>query len=161
MVDFNTPLKEDAKMGGLPLQLEGRKDLMDFSNDQDLMDVDLQGINYTWTNRRTSSDLIQVRLDISLISPNWLSKYNCSLVSIIKIGYDHYPISFTSNSTFAKQNFPFRFEKAWLSHLLLEVYVVEWWNSEIEGMTLFRVAKKFNIIQVSQDLEQREFWRYL
>ncbi|GLJ54307.1 hypothetical protein SUGI_1165180 [Cryptomeria japonica] len=41
MGDFNTPLKEEEKMGGLPLQLDGRQDLMDFINDQALIDMDL------------------------------------------------------------------------------------------------------------------------
>lgn len=47
MGDFNTPLKDEDKMGGIPLHLDGKQDLMDFINDQALIDVDLQGINYT------------------------------------------------------------------------------------------------------------------
>lgn len=129
---------------------------MDFINGQALMDVNLRGINYTWTNRRTGPDLIQVRLDRNLISPNWLSKYNCSLASIIKIGFDHYPISFIANPTSSKRNFLFRFEKAWLSHPSLENFVFEWWNSEVEGTTLFRVAKKLNIIKVKVKIWNKE-----
>lgn len=47
MGDFNTPLKDEEKMGGIPLQLDGKQDLMDFINDQALIDMDLQGINFT------------------------------------------------------------------------------------------------------------------
>lgn len=41
MGDFNMPLKENEKYGGIPSQLESRMDLMNFINNQILHDVDL------------------------------------------------------------------------------------------------------------------------
>ena len=46
--DFNVPLYEhEKKGGGNASQLEGRLDLMDFINKKGLMDLDLQGIDFT------------------------------------------------------------------------------------------------------------------
>lgn len=68
MGDFNTPLKETEKMGGSQSNMESGMDLMDFMDKHLLHDMDLEGIDYTWTNRRLGKDLIQVRLDRALIT---------------------------------------------------------------------------------------------
>lgn len=61
MGDFSMPLKENEKFGVIPSQLKSIMDLMSFIDNQALHDVDLQGANYTQTNRLTGSDLIQVK----------------------------------------------------------------------------------------------------
>ena len=75
MEDFNTPLKENEKMGGSQTKLDNRLDLMDFIDNYLLHDMDLDGIDYTWTNRANRKDIIQVRLDRALICSNWFLKY--------------------------------------------------------------------------------------
>ena len=56
--NFNTPLKETKKMGGSQTNLDNRLDLMDFIDNHLLHDLDLHGIEYTWTNRRVGKDLM-------------------------------------------------------------------------------------------------------
>ena len=79
-------------MGGSQTNLDNRLDLMDFIDYHLLHDMDMHEIDYTWTNRRTSKDLIQVRLDRALISSDWFLKYKCSLSTQVRVGSDHYPI---------------------------------------------------------------------
>ena len=67
-------------------------DLMEFIDNHLLHDMDLQGIDYTWMNRRSGKDLIQVRLDRALISNDWFQSYKCSLLAHVRAGSDHYPI---------------------------------------------------------------------
>ena len=66
--DFNVPLYDHEKKGGNVSQLDGRLDLMDFINKEGLMDLNLHGIEFTWSNKRTSDECIQARLDRALIS---------------------------------------------------------------------------------------------
>ena len=68
MGDFNTPLKENEKMGGSQTNLDNRLELMNFIDSHLLHDMDLHGVDHTWTNRRSGKDLIQVILDRALIS---------------------------------------------------------------------------------------------
>lgn len=96
MGDFNTPLQESEKFGGSQIQMDSKQDLLDFINDQCLIDLDLSGDTYTLTNRRVGDELIQVRLDRTLISTDWLYLYFCSLKAMSKVGSDHFPISFTA-----------------------------------------------------------------
>ena len=41
---------------------------MEFIDSHLLHDMDLHGVDYTWTNKRSGKALIQVRLDRALIS---------------------------------------------------------------------------------------------
>lgn len=69
------------KWGGIQTNLDKRLDLMDFIGNHLLHDLDLHGVEYTWTNRRTRKDLIQVTLDQVLITSDWFLNYKCSLIA--------------------------------------------------------------------------------
>ena len=133
-------------MGGSQTNLDNRLDLMDFIDYHLLHDMDLHGFGYTWTNRRTSKDLIQVRLDSAFISSDWFLKYKCSLSTQVCIGLDHYPIFLRVDLLTFQKNYPFRFEKMWILHLGLENLIKEWWNIHVEGTTMFKVAAKLKNI---------------
>lgn len=68
--DFNTPLVDGEKMGGLPPDLESKQDLANFINNLTLLDLDLLGGSFTWSNQRIGRECIQVRLDRALVSPD-------------------------------------------------------------------------------------------
>ena len=58
MGNFNTPLTNEEKLGGLALDLESKLDLSNFINSLALLDVDMLGGVYTWSNKRIGSDCI-------------------------------------------------------------------------------------------------------
>ncbi len=147
--DFNTPLKDSEKWGGNQTNLDNRLDLMHFIDSHMLHGIELHGIEYTWTNKRIGKDLIQVRLDRALISNEWILHYKCSLSAQVRVGSDHYPIFFSADQCFFKKNFPFRFEKMWTLHPNLESLIQEWWNINVEGTALFRVAAKLKNVKKS------------
>ena len=72
MGDFNSPLTDDEKYGGLAQNEDNKLDLTNFIHNLAFMDVDLLGGSITWYNRRVGGECIQVRLDRALISPGWL-----------------------------------------------------------------------------------------
>lgn len=142
MRDFNNPLREEEKFGGSPSQLESRLALMDFINTQALNDVEIQRCNYTWTNRRTSNDLIQVHLDRTLIFDEWYRHYFCSLSTHIQVRLDHFPITFIVDPINRRRNFPFRFEKMWTHHPDINRNIQKWWSIQVEGTAMYRVCKE-------------------
>ena len=79
MGDFNTPLVDEEKMGGLSLDWERKHDLSNFINGLAFLDLDLMGGAFTWSNKCIGRDCIQVRLDRALISPDWLQSSSCKL----------------------------------------------------------------------------------
>lgn len=50
MGDFNTPLFDDDKLGGSHIHLESRLDLRMFIDDNALINLDLMGSKFTWSN---------------------------------------------------------------------------------------------------------------
>ena len=63
-------------------ELDGRVDLMDFINKEGLMDLDLHGIDFTWSNKRLGNDCIQAHLDRALISLHWTRDFVCKLEAL-------------------------------------------------------------------------------
>ena len=51
MGDFNTPLTDEKKLGGLALDLDSKLDLSNFINNLALLDVDLLGGVFIWSNK--------------------------------------------------------------------------------------------------------------
>lgn len=149
MGDFNTSLQDIDKYGGIHAQPDNRSNLMNFININALIDMDLNGASYTWSNQRDGEDLIQVRLDRSLVTNDWILSHRCSLSIINRIGSDHYPISFVADNFKNNQSFPFWFEKMWISHPNHEKSITNWWNIDVNGTTMYKVAKKLKNIKVN------------
>ena len=147
MGDFNVPLYDHEKMGGNASQIEGRMDLREFINKEGLMDLDLHGIQFTWSNKRVGKNCIQARLDRALISPDWTKDFVCKLEALQKVGSDHFPLFLNVFKTCSKKNFPFRFEKMWMQHPQFAGKLEEWWNIKIDGSALFRVTSKLKNVK--------------
>ena len=79
MGDLNFHLTDGEKYGGLTPDQESKLDLSNFIHDLAVMDVDLLGGRFTWSNRRVGGECIQVHLDKSLISSRWLQSHSCRL----------------------------------------------------------------------------------
>lgn len=61
--DFNSPISNLEKRGGTPISKESKQDLSDFINTLGLVDLELSGSKFTWSNSNSGVDLIQVILD--------------------------------------------------------------------------------------------------
>ena len=105
------------------------------------------GGSFTWSNKRIKWECIQVRLDRALISLDWLQSFSCRLSLLPRVGSDHSPISLSVAPIEPRRNFPFRFEKMWTSHPNLLDKVKSWWGIEVEGTTMFRVARKLSNVK--------------
>ena len=111
--DFNVSLYEHEKRVNSS-QLDSRLDFIDFINQEGLMDLDLLGIDFTWSNKRVGNGYIQACLDRVLISLDWTKDFVCNLNAIQKIASDHFSLIFKAGPTQARNNFPFKFEKMWM-----------------------------------------------
>ena len=60
---FKSPLYPSEKVRGTVDFNDNMKDLAKFINKNDLMDMEMHGVTFTWLNNRKGVDLIQVKLD--------------------------------------------------------------------------------------------------
>lgn len=103
-----------------------KKDLSGMINSLGLMDLDLNKARFTWCNRRSGSNRIQVWLDRGLLSPDWLMEFSCHISSLSRIGSDHFPIILSISPLYRRKYFPFRFEKTWTLNVDLYNNITDW-----------------------------------
>ncbi|XP_057853629.2 uncharacterized protein LOC131063743 [Cryptomeria japonica] len=140
--DFNTPLSSLEKAGGMPTSNESKQYLVDMINSLGLLDLDLLGAKFTWSNIRSEGDLIQVRLDKGIISLEWIHDASCRLNALSRIGSDHLLIGLIISPLTGRKAFPFKFEKMWLLALDIHDNISKWWNVDTQRTMIFRLAKK-------------------
>lgn len=103
-------------------------------------------------------DCIQVRLDRAFITIEWMNHFCCKLLSMVCLGLDHSPISLTLETINRKKDFLFRFGKMWFAYSGLFDKIKEWWGIEVEGTTMYKVAKKLRFIKMEiQKQNKMEF----
>lgn len=90
---------------------------MIFINDLSLLDVDLQEADFTWNNKISGKECIWVRLDIALISLDWLLDSSYSLLALTRVGSNHSPISTGIEALSKRKSFPFDLIKCGCSNL--------------------------------------------
>lgn len=73
--DFNFHLNIEDKLGGRINISTSMQDLRDLLDKNELIDLNLKGNRYTWSNRRISKGFILRRLDRMLASQEWMHQY--------------------------------------------------------------------------------------
>ena len=83
------------------------------------MDMNPKGIKFMWINKRDGDKCIKDRIDIGLVSHDWIHNFSWSLSLIPKVAFDHFALVFVADSYMGRRKFPFRFEKIWLNIQIL------------------------------------------
>lgn len=87
--DFNE-IRAISERVGCQRMERGMKDLLDFGNRMELLDLPMLGRKFTWTNFQDHA--VHSRLDRFLISQQWLSKFRVLQWGIHRPISDHCPI---------------------------------------------------------------------
>jgi exonuclease III len=105
--DFNLILRsQERKSGNMWPRDREFKNLID---ELSMMDIPLQGRNYTWSN-----GMAMAKLDRFLISPSWNDVFPVVTQKVLSnIASDHCPLECQCSTTFPQAN-TFKFENYWL-----------------------------------------------
>ena len=125
MGDFNSPLYPSKKIGGMIELNNSMKDLANFINNNDLLDMEMHGVKFIWSNNMKGIDLILAKLDRLLVLAGWERLTSSSLTRLPRIVSDHALILFNwkEDSIGGPRNF--RYEIMWQSHHYVGSRVVE------------------------------------
>lgn len=92
------------------------EDLRDFLDSARIIDLDLNGNQFTWSNRRIAQNFIQCRLDRTFVSVDWYDHFQeTTLISLPRVASDHTPLLLEAQARLRK-NAPFHFEYMWMEH---------------------------------------------
>ncbi|XP_058788236.1 uncharacterized protein LOC131662466 [Vicia villosa] len=107
--------------------------------DCDLIDIALEGYQYTWVRSRGSAHMVEERLDRAMATTEWLDLFlQVSLKNLMAAHSDHNPILLSCDilQSYAYRR-KFRFENSWLQEQDIDDVVHEGWlnggNINVEG----------------------------
>ena len=116
-----------------------------------LKDLGYSGLPFTWCNRRFESNVVWVRLDRAVASPDWILKFPAvRLHHLPGMSSDHKPIWLCSDDIrkrFFRPNKPFRFEAMWIKDERCEGAVHEAWDKFSDADPMGNVLRKVSNCQ--------------
>uniref|UniRef100_A0A803QIZ5 DUF4283 domain-containing protein n=1 Tax=Cannabis sativa TaxID=3483 RepID=A0A803QIZ5_CANSA len=129
--DLNNISSNDDKRGGRPYPsslIQGSQDVL---HDCHLHDLELRGYQYTWERGRQAGNLVEIRLDRSLVSQSWLDFFPEVILSNLAItSSDHSPIFLDLTPACSRGPvYRFRFENVWSHEPMCAEIVRDCWNT--------------------------------
>ncbi|XP_028550676.1 uncharacterized protein LOC110092067, partial [Dendrobium catenatum] len=117
--DFNCCLAQEEKKGGRCFTYSaGAQEMANFMTDNDLHDLGFSGPKFTWSNNKSGSSKIWVRLDRVLMNSEGLRLAPMASVKhLIRLASDHCPLLVSLDSTAHDRGSKWlRFEDIWLTY---------------------------------------------
>ncbi|XP_072074331.1 uncharacterized protein [Arachis hypogaea] len=112
--DFNAIASPNEKEGGGEKYPTSIANFNYFIGENMLVDLEMVGRRYTWSNRRSGEELIQERLDRFLASEEWMQLYaNPMVLRLSKMGSDHAPLLLDSHLQTERSKSIFKFQDRW------------------------------------------------
>ncbi|GFZ14522.1 zinc finger nuclease 3 [Actinidia rufa] len=137
-----------AERAGCQMQSRAMRDFSDYIMEEELIDLPLEGNDFTWNNGTTSS-----RLDRFLVCSEWEGSHlDVRQYSLPKVVSDHKPV-FLVGGGIHRGPTPFRFENMWLQVEGFRDLVWKWWEGyEVSGSASFCLARKLRWLK--EDLKR-------
>lgn len=142
--DFNDVLMGEDKFGGSPININRALRFQECLDSCGMIDIGFSGAQFTWSNQRPVTHLIQERIDRVFVNAEWYDRYPEACVSHLDRSHsDHCPIllSLEGNCGLMLPR-PFRFQPMWLSHPSFPDVVREAWTRPIN---LPQAVSKFTV----------------
>ncbi|GAU10446.1 hypothetical protein TSUD_420660, partial [Trifolium subterraneum] len=148
--DFNAVLGAHEKRGKrLPSSLSCN-DFLLWTNANLLFHLNTIGVRFTWANGRGGSEFITQRLDRSIVNQAWLDFWqNIHCCALFKHNSDHHPLLVTQDLLVIKHPTPFRFYRAWTSHVDCARVVTEVWSQPVQGPPMVCLQDKLKRLRAA------------
>ncbi|KAL8133792.1 hypothetical protein AgCh_009018 [Apium graveolens] len=118
-------------MGGVPQATSLLSGFKDALNDFLLVELDLQGGDYTWEKSRGTLEWVKERLDRAFATRDWLLAFPLCKLQVVPVpvsDHDHLLLDLYS-VVFSKKQFRFRFENTWLQEPSFRQETNEFWSA--------------------------------
>lgn len=141
--DFNEVASLWEKQGGWGVNSNCMERFNNFVSDSGMMDLEFEGINYTWTNKIEGDESIRERIDKALANTDWRLKFPYAQVFHEPIfGSDHAPLVLNCCVPLKKVKRVFKFESMWTTSRSCQEIVSNSWASSENGSHMFMWCKK-------------------
>ncbi|XP_074313772.1 uncharacterized protein LOC141648966 [Silene latifolia] len=140
--DFNQLEFHSDKIGGSS-NITGWKAFYDWRINASLCELPYFGPQFTWTNKRDTSDLIFERLDRGYASQDWLITFPEAQIQNLNVFLsDHAPIVLDLTAQIKKPKRPYRVDNWCLDHSKIQALVLSIWHTFSSSSVMSSVFKK-------------------
>ncbi|RHN76470.1 putative endonuclease/exonuclease/phosphatase [Medicago truncatula] len=147
--DFNAVMGAHEKRGRWPPTTASCSDFGSWSNANLLTHLPSSGPLITWSNGRMGSAYVALRLDRSICNEEWLAFWRVtSCCTLIRHQSDHHPLLLSADVASVKYAIPFKFYKAWSSHVDCRKLVLENWAKNVRGVGMVRLQGKLQNLKM-------------
>jgi hypothetical protein len=151
--DFNEIVALDEKFGREDRCLRQMAGFRDVLTDCSLLDLGFIGAEFTWSNRREDGELVRVRLDRAVATPEWKLLFpNVTVHHLIFANSDHLGLLVDmvpgSSQVKQKKRRLFRFDHTWVREDGCEECIAAAWRSPQVGTPMFRLVQKIKNCRV-------------
>ncbi|KAH7835784.1 hypothetical protein Vadar_029843 [Vaccinium darrowii] len=131
------------KQGGRLVNCNRMEIFNNFISDSGLIDLDFNGINYTWSNKRAGDNSIRERIDKALANTEWRLKFPYAQVFHEPIcGSDHAPIVLNCYVPLKNVKKVFKFESMWTTSPDCHEVISNNWSLLDHGSNMFAWRQK-------------------
>ncbi|XP_058000172.1 uncharacterized protein LOC131178706 [Hevea brasiliensis] len=148
--DFNSIASQDDKWGGADFSFSQARDMHNFIEFRELMDLECKGPYFTWFNKQFGRVAILERLDRALASIEWKEAFpKAYVLNEALIESDHSPLVLCLDGfQTPKKQFSFKFEAKWMLHSECQAVTSSAWNQQIIGSPMFSIMKKLKFCRI-------------
>lgn len=158
--DLNSVIFPSDKLSRIEADRQDCTRMQNFLHSTGLIDLLFQGPGFTWSNNRTTLHHTRERLDRSLASHQWITKFpNSRVLHLPPLHSDHAPILTTTESTTSPTK-SFRFENAWLLYGSFLPTVERHWQSFPTSLPLHHKLSSTSICMKTWAQKYFRTWKH-
>ena len=140
--DYNDLLTQAEKRGRRSHPEWLIKGFREATESSGLIDIGMEGFQFTWEKSRGTPDWIEERLDRAMVTQTWLSRFSNSIVyGMEEFESDHIPLFLDTRylgKTYRQRRF--RFENNWLNEPGCGDVIMSSWESSIGQTIQYRLS---------------------
>ncbi|OMO91045.1 Endonuclease/exonuclease/phosphatase [Corchorus capsularis] len=141
--DFNVVCSQNEKSGGLPVDRLQADLFLNFLHQCNLLEVEVQGASFSWSNNREGEDNILEKLDKVYASVRWSNLFSKALGWYeANLASDHLPLFLCLEKIKKNYRRDFKFESKWLLDQECAQVVEDGWRASESGSRMFRLSRK-------------------
>ncbi|CAL5415861.1 unnamed protein product [Camellia sinensis] len=133
----------EEKFGGAECRMSQLQSFQALLSDCALMDLEFNGLPFTWSNNQRGDANIRERLDRAVASVDWRALFPCAQVfHELLVGSDHCPVVLNCCVPLKRVPRLFKFETMWLTSSDCVEVIRSKWAVTQAGSPMFQLVKK-------------------
>ncbi|OMO52105.1 reverse transcriptase [Corchorus capsularis] len=140
---FNAVGSQSEKSGGHPIDRTQAEIFTNFLQDCNLMEIEIHGANFSWSNNREGEDNILEKLDKAYATVDWSNLFTGAIGWYeADVASDHCPLLITLEKLKKNRRRDFKFESKWLLDQEFAEVIDDGWRTSEMGSRMFRLSRK-------------------